>query len=148
MKCMWVMACALLLAAQANSALQEKEEKTVRVIVFSPQLPGTAEGKIAKAIKDGTFTAIEIVEAKSTPVKLTDVSAGKNEKPIQETYYRQKISVSTKKEQYHNSDVFFSTTMTKGYKLTNFVERGRFSGKMGTAMSHHYVIYEATIVRP
>lgn len=148
MKSMFVVACVCLVAAQATSALQDKEAKTVRVIVFSPQLPATAEGKVAKTIKNGSFTEIEVVEAKPTPVKLTDVSAGKKEKPTQETYHRQKISVSTNKEQYSNVDAYFATPMTKGFKLTNFVERGTFTGKMHTLMSHHYIIYEATIVRP
>ncbi|MBI3821294.1 MAG: hypothetical protein HY289_01295, partial [Planctomycetes bacterium] len=136
-------ACAFVVATQATSGLQEKEPKTVRVIVFSPQVPGTADGKVAKLIKNGTFTAIEVVEAKATAVKVTDITAGKKEKPTQETYQRQKISVTANKEAYNNVDVFFATPMTKGFKLTNFVERGTFTGKLHTLMAHHYIIYEA-----
>ena len=149
MKSMFVVAFALLVAAQANSVAQEKEAKTVRVIVFSPQVPGTDAGKIAKAIKTGAFTEIAVDEPKSTPVKLKK-TAGTGEKPTLETYQRQKISVSlpTKGEKYIIGDVYFPMSMTKGFKLTKFVERGTFTGKMGDLMSHHYIIYEATIIRP
>ena len=147
MKSMFVVACALLVAAQANSSAQDKDAKTVRVIVLVPQVPGTNAGKVAKAIKTGAFTEIDVAEAKSTAVKLTDVMGGKGEKPALETYQRQKIAVVTKGEKYTNEDVWFPATMTKGVQLTKFVEKGKFQGKMGSTISHHYVIYEATIVR-
>jgi hypothetical protein len=148
MRDMFVIACALCVAFQGTSLAQNKDAKTVRVIVFAPQLPGTNEGSVAKAIKNGTFTAVEVIDAKSTPVKVSDIKSGKKEKPMQEAYHRQKISVTTKGEQYTNVDVFFAMSMTKGFKLNNFVERGSFTGKMETLMSHHYIIYEATIIRP